>query len=76
MYGVWRGSNVALLNGLSSTPTASSLSDPSWSVVDCVTDDGAVEDKIFWLPLMARLFQRAFVRQRPAGFKKLTKNKL
>jgi hypothetical protein len=38
-----------------------------------VADDGAVEDKIFLLPLMARLLQRAFVRQRLAGFKKLTK---
>ena len=43
---------VVRVNGLSSTLTASSLSDPSWSVVECVTDDGAVEEKIFWLPLV------------------------
>ena len=64
---------VVRVNGLSSTLTASSLSDPSWSVVECVTDDGAVEEKIFWLPSVVRLLQRAFVRQRLAGFKKLTK---
>ena len=64
---------VVRVNGLSSTLTASSLSDPSWSVVECVTDDGAVEKKIFWLLLVVRLLQRAFVRQRLAGFRKLTK---
>ena len=57
---------------LSSTVTAHSLTDPSWSVVDCVTDGGAVKEKIFWVPLMARLLQRAFVRPCLAGFRKLT----
>ena len=61
------------MNGLSSTLTASSLSDPSWSTVHNVTDDGAVEEKIFWLPSVMRLLQRAFVRRRLGGFKKLTK---
>ena len=64
---------VFRVNGLSSTLAANSLSDPSWSAVHCVTDDGAVEEKIFWLPSVVRLLQRAFVRQRLAGFKKLTK---
>ena len=63
---------VVRVNWLSSTVTAHSLTDPSWSVVDCVTDDGAVEEKIFWVTLMARLLQRAFVRQCLAGFRKLT----
>jgi len=60
------------VNWLSSTVTTHSLTDPSWSVVDCVTDGGAVEEKISWVPLMAQLLQRAFVRQRLAGFRKLT----
>jgi len=64
---------IVRVNWLSSTVTASSLSDPSWSVMDCVTNDGAVGEKIFWVPLMARLLQRAFVRQCLAGFRKLTK---
>jgi len=63
---------VFRVNGLSSTLTASSLSDPSWSTVHCVTDDGAVEEKMCWLPSVVRLLQRAFGRQRLAGFKKLT----
>ena len=61
---------VVRVNWLSSTVTAHSLTDPSWSVVDCVTDGGAVEEKIFWVPLMSRLLQRAFVRQCLAGFRK------
>jgi len=64
---------VVRVNWLSSTVTISSLSDPSWSVMDCVTNDGAAEEKIFWVPLMARLLQRVFVRQCLAGFRKLTK---
>ena len=63
---------VVRVNGLSSTLTARSLSDPSWSTVHCVTDDGAVEERICWLPSVVRLIQRAFGRQRLAGFKKLT----
>jgi len=60
------------VNGLSSTLTARSLSDPSWSTVHCVTDDGAVEERICWLPSVARLLQRTFGRRRLAGFKKMT----
>jgi len=37
---------VVRVNGLWNNLTANSLSDPSWSVVDCVTYDGAVEHNI------------------------------
>jgi len=35
---------VATMNGLSSPVTASSLSKPLWSVAECVTEGGAVDD--------------------------------
>jgi len=35
---------VVTMNGLSSPVTASNLSKPLWSVADCMTDGGAVDD--------------------------------
>ena len=35
---------VVTMNGLSSPVTASSLSKPLWSVTECMTEGGAVDD--------------------------------
>ena len=41
---------VVTMSGLSSPVTASSLSKPLWSVADCVTEGGAVDDSADILP--------------------------
>jgi len=63
---------VSHVSGLSMLVTAKSLSAPSCSVVEGVTEDGAIDDNTdIQPPVMARLLQADFVRRHLGGIQLL-----
>ena len=60
---------VTTMNGLPGPARTITLVGPLCLIAECVADSGAVDDsavQIFWLPVIARFLQRAFVRPRGA----------